>query len=194
MSAEFSALFPSALIFSTMSRGVPVGARIPNHDDASKPGTPASAIVGTSGNAGARFVEVTAIARSLPALMCGIAEGRLSNMICTWPPSRSVIAGAEPLYGTCDICTPVITLNSSPDKWIDVPLPLEAKLIAPGLSFASLINSATVFAGTEGCATSTFGTPATRMTGAKSFAASYGIFAYRLGLIACVPTVPISSV
>jgi len=34
-----------------------------------------------------------------------------------------------------------------------------------------------------------FGTPATSTTGAKSFAASYGIFAYRLVLIDCVPTV-----
>src|SRR5688572_25156090 len=126
--------------------------------------------------------------------MCGSADGRLSNIICTCPPSRSVIAGADPLYGTCDICTPVSTLNSSPDRWIEVPLPLEAKLMVPGLDLATATSSGTVFAGTDGCATSTFGTPATSTIGAKSFAASYGIFAYRLVLIACVPTVPISNV
>ena len=42
--------------------------------------------------------------------------------------------------------------------------------------------------------TSTFGTPATSEIGAKSFAASYGIFGYSAGLIDCVPTVPMSSV
>ena len=57
-------------------------------------------------------------------------------MSCTWPPSRSCSAGALPLYGTCVICTPAITLKSSPDKWIDVPLPDDAKLSLPGLALA----------------------------------------------------------
>ncbi len=56
------------------------------------------------------------------------------------------------------------------------------------------MSSCTDFTGSAGFTTSTFGTPATRMTGAKSFTWSYGIFSYRLGLIACVPTVPISIV
>jgi hypothetical protein len=73
----------SALSFATMAAGVPAGARTPNHDYASYPGSPASAIVGTSGSAGARARDVTASARSLPALICGSDGGRLSNISCT---------------------------------------------------------------------------------------------------------------
>ena len=40
--------------------GVPAGARMPHHVVTSKPGTPASAIVGMSGNSGDRFAPVTA--------------------------------------------------------------------------------------------------------------------------------------
>src|SRR4029453_15257097 len=119
------------------------GASTPNHDEASKPGNPASATVGTSGSAGARVLEVTASARSLPALICGSDGGRLSNISCTWPLRRSAKAGALPLYGTCVICTPAITLKSSPDRWIDVPLPDDAKLSFPGLALAQAMSSCT---------------------------------------------------
>ena len=33
---------------------------------------------------------VTAKGRSLPALICSMEEGMLSNMTCTWPAMRSV--------------------------------------------------------------------------------------------------------
>src|SRR5439155_4546680 len=105
------------------------------HDDASNPAT-VSATGGTSGNAGARDALVTASARSFPALMNASDEGRLSNINWTWPPMRSVSAGALPLYGTCVICTPVMALNSSPERWIDVPLPDDAKLSFPGFALA----------------------------------------------------------
>src|SRR4029453_17843883 len=111
------------------------GASTPNHDEASKPGRPASATVGTSGSAGARVADVTASGRSFPALICGSDGGRLSNISCTWPPSRSCSAGALPLYGAGVIWTPAIPLNSSPDRWIDVPGPDDAKLSLPGLAF-----------------------------------------------------------
>ena len=54
-----------------------------------------------------------------------------------------------------------------------------------------LIFSASAFAG---FITSTFGTPATSVIGAKSFTGSYGSFGYSDWLMPCVPTVPISSV
>src|SRR6185437_12819383 len=114
--ASQPAIAPFSL--ATMSRGVPAGASTPNHDDASNPGRPDSASVGRSGNAAARAPLVTASARSFPALMNGNDDGRLSNINCTCPPIRSVSAGALPLYGTCVISTPVITLNNSPDRWI----------------------------------------------------------------------------
>ena len=51
---------------------VPAGPVRPNHDEASKPGTPDSATVGTSGKPTERFRLVTAIALSLPARTCWI--------------------------------------------------------------------------------------------------------------------------
>ena len=50
------------------------------------------------------------------------------------------------------------------------------------------------FCALAGFSTSTLGTPATSVTGTKSLTWSKGIFAYSDALIACVPTVPISSV
>ena len=47
-------------------------------------------------------------------------------MVGTWPPIRSVIAGAAPLYGTCVIVRPAFCLNSSIAMWCGVPLPGEA--------------------------------------------------------------------
>ena len=56
-----------------------------------------------SGRAGTRSAEVTASARSLPALMLPWAAGTVSIMLSTWPPIRSVMAGPLPLYGTQDV-------------------------------------------------------------------------------------------
>ena len=70
--------------------------------------------------------------------------------------------------------TPVIDLNSSPDKWIELPLPEEAKLSSPGFSLTSAISSATEWTSTSGLTTSTLGTVATSVTGAKSLIGSKG--------------------
>ncbi|CFU04323.1 Uncharacterised protein [Bordetella pertussis] len=59
--------------------------------------TPASSIVGTSGRSGERLGEVTASARSLPALICARAAGRLSIAIGTMPAITSVSAALLPL-------------------------------------------------------------------------------------------------
>src|SRR5512134_2189295 len=105
-----------------------------------------------SGSSGERLAEVTAIGRSLPAFACGSADGRLSNMIAICPPSRSLTAGALPLYGTCVRSTFAIVLNSSHERWIDVPLPDEPQVTLPGLAFAYAIISCTVLNGCDGCA------------------------------------------
>src|SRR4029453_15419183 len=99
-----------------------------------EPGTVA-ARVGTSGKSGDRAVEVTASARKDPARICWRIEGILSKITWTWPPSRSVIAGAAPRYGTCCIFVPVIAMNISPDRCTEVPLPDDAKFTLPGLAF-----------------------------------------------------------
>ena len=93
-------------------------------------------MVGSSGKACERWLLVTASALSLPALICGSADGRLSNIRSVVPPIRSISAGPEPRYGKWTMKVPVRLLNSSPDRWIDVPLPLLAMLSLPGCAFA----------------------------------------------------------
>ena len=86
----------------TMSIGVPAGASRPNHELASKPfRRPASATVGTPGSACEVCELVTANAFSLPDLMCGMAEGRLSNITSMSPDIRLSSAGLEPWKGKC---------------------------------------------------------------------------------------------
>ena len=108
---------------------------MPCHVLASKPGTE-SPTVGTSGSASERVAVVTASARTLPALMVSIDSGKGLNITCTWPPSRSVSAGAPPRYGTCSMSMPVIILNSSPPTWDALPVPPDAMLTLPGLALA----------------------------------------------------------
>ena len=64
-------------ILCTSAGGVPAGAMNPNHAVISKPGKPASIIVGTSGTEGERCSLVIAIGRKAPDLMCGISTGAL---------------------------------------------------------------------------------------------------------------------
>ena len=45
---------------------------------------------------------------------------------------------------------PVIIRNSSPQRWVKFPVPLETWLILPGLALAWVMNSATVLAGNDG--------------------------------------------
>jgi len=98
----------------------------------------------------------------------GHAVVMLSKVIATCPPTTSASAGGLPRYGMCCISTPVIVLNSSPERCCDVPLPLDAKLYLPGLALSSAINSRTSFAGNSGLTTSMFGTRTISVIGAKS--------------------------
>jgi hypothetical protein len=45
---------------------------------------------------------------------------------CTWPPSRSIIAGPPPLYGTCCIFTPASISNMTADRCVAPPVLEEA--------------------------------------------------------------------
>ena len=57
----------------------------------------------------------------------------------------------------------------------------------PGFAFTYAMNSVSVFAGTDGGTTRTFGVPPTIAIGVKSFTASYGSLR-TAGLVPCVPT------
>ena len=53
-------------------------------------------MVGISGASAARFLLVTATARTLPAFTSGNSERIASIIIGTWPPATSFAAGAVP--------------------------------------------------------------------------------------------------
>ena len=103
--------------------GVPAGASSAIHEPDSPPGTPASAMVGTSGSAGFRFACVTARPFSFPDLMWPEPSSTEANSRSTWPAIRSIIAGPPPLYGTCVIFVPVSSWNSSAVRCGEPPLP-----------------------------------------------------------------------
>ena len=109
-SGVFRILVTSAFHFAIMAAGVPAGAKSPYHVEMSKPGRPASAIVGNSGTSVDRSAVVTASAFNLPALTWAIALARLSNMNCVSPASSAWVAGAPPLNGMCTASVPVSTL------------------------------------------------------------------------------------
>jgi hypothetical protein len=84
-------------------------------------------------------------------------------------------------------------LRSSPAIWFELPSPLDPKLSVPGFALASAMSSLRFFAGSEGCAASTFAPCTHRAMGSKSRSVSYGSFAKRLMLIAFAAP-PMSSV
>jgi hypothetical protein len=174
----------SACIFSRTAGGVFAGASSTNQAEKSYPGTPDSAIVGNSGASAERFAVLTASARSLP-VFTGCADDRIGAIIhCTWPPIRSVTAGAEPLSATWTARVPDWLVGIAPATWRVVALPDEAYGVPPGRAFIGATSSPTVFAGTSGCTTRTLGRSATRATGTRSPRVSYGSFVYRLGVTA----------
>ncbi|MOA45142.1 hypothetical protein D3C78_1675090 [compost metagenome] len=69
--------------------------------------------------------------------------------------------------------TPAMDWNSSPDRWLLVPLPAELKLSPPGFLRASATSSATDFAGSCGFTTSRLEVTWVRPTGAKLATGSY---------------------
>ncbi len=69
----------------------------------SKPRTPASAIVGTSGSSGSRTGPSRASARSFPDLMCASDGATFTTPTCTSPARMALTTGGTPLNGMCRI-------------------------------------------------------------------------------------------
>ncbi|MNR00373.1 hypothetical protein D3C85_1161430 [compost metagenome] len=151
---------------------MPFGADRPNQIVTSKPGRPASAIVGTLGSASERVAPVTPSALTLPVEMYCTWLDTVSNIIEMRPPSKSVNAAAEPLYGTWTISMPAIDLNNSPDKWLELPLPAEPKVSAPGFCLASATSSLTLLTGRLFGTTSTLTVEATEPTASNDLSGS----------------------
>src|SRR6516165_8175856 len=95
---------------SMISFGVPAGATIPVSVSLSRSGTPASPLVGTSGNAGERLLLSTASPRSLPSLILDMAGGNAVKAMGVWPPMVELTASAA-LERHRDEVEPVLLLE-----------------------------------------------------------------------------------
>ena len=89
--------YPDFQLEAWIAAGVAAGMMSPYQLSEFTFGYLSSTVLGTSGSVSARFALVTASARSLPLRMCGSSTGTSKIPICTWPPTRSVTAGAAPL-------------------------------------------------------------------------------------------------
>ena len=89
---------------------------------------------------------------------------------------------------------PVSTLNSSPARCPALPVLPEANDELAGIRLGVCDEFLHRIAPAASVDDQHVGRVATSVIGAKSFTASYGIFAYRLGLIACVDSAPITIV
>ena len=107
------------------SAGKRAGARMPNQDTTSKPGT-VSPTGGASGRAALRLGPVTPMQRILPPRTSGTAVDRVGNPNSAEPPSTAVMISGAPRYGTCTTSTPAMALNSSAHRCAPLPLPPDA--------------------------------------------------------------------
>src|SRR5207253_9645040 len=108
-------------------------------------------MVGTSGADGKRFAPVEAMRRARPSFTNGRMLPGTRNEALTWPPTRSVTAGPEPLYGTCVTSMCAALFSISIVRCEALPMDTEAYASLPGCALASFTNSATLCAGTLGC-------------------------------------------
>ena len=86
----------SRLIFSTIAGGVPWGAAAANHETDRNPGATDSEIVGMSGNTRKRWSPATAMILAFSARCSGSDVTIVSNIMSTWPATRSLSAGPAP--------------------------------------------------------------------------------------------------
>ena len=150
--------------------GVPAGADSPNQESDSN-GKPCSRKVGTSGKDGWRSAEHMPTAITDPCLICDAAEGRLSDIIGTWPAITACMAGPAPRKGTWVISVPIWRLICTTKRWLDDPAPEVATCKPPAL-FARAATSAMVRMPARGLATHTVGLLTTSAIWAKSFTGS----------------------
>ena len=122
----------------------------------------------TSGSALERLAVVTASGRSLPVLMWARASAAVSGIIVDPPASRSFRASGWPLYGTCVSFTPAICASSSPDRWLEVPMPARrVRQRRAGCSWRAPAARAMFLAGTLGVHDEHVGNDAEAFDGAE---------------------------
>src|SRR5688500_12131079 len=105
----------------------------------------------------------------------------------TLPATRSVIAGAAPLYGMCVMLMPAADLNISIVRCEALPTATEAYENRFGSALAFATRSATLLMPAPGCTVRYWGEVTASVIGARSFTESYGILSNKVGLIASGP-------
>src|SRR6202162_4636629 len=114
-------------------------------------------MLGTSGKNGARAAVVTASALTVPAAIWPTDSGPLLNDSGICPPSRSLTAGAPPLYGIAAISILARFFRSSPAKCAEVPVPASPYDRLPVLALACPITSLKVLNGESARTSKIFG-------------------------------------
>ena len=169
----------SVLSLVTIGAGVPAGARTPHQLIDLYPGTPASAMVGTSGRIELRTDPPVPSALSFPDLMWGRAWMRELMKPWLWPPMRSIMAGPPPLNWAMMISMPAMILKSSTPMCREPPTPELTNISLPGFFFARAMSSFTELAWTPGWTTRTFGPLPTLAIGVKDLIGSKVILSCR---------------
>ena len=77
----------------------------------------------TSGVSAERVASLVPSAITLPLRMCCSPEDSTNTPYSMLLPSRSVVSGAAPLYGTCTRSSFALPFTRSPSMCSEVPLP-----------------------------------------------------------------------
>src|SRR4029453_4958733 len=121
--SSFNATWRALVSLSIAGFGVAFGAYRPCQTETSKPFTPASSMVGTLGSEATRFLVVTPYTLIFSALIWLVVFVVWSHIKSTWPPRRSFIAGAVPLYGMVSRSVWIALMKSIPHRCDAAPIP-----------------------------------------------------------------------
>src|SRR5262247_3575200 len=129
---------------------------------------PSSSSVGMSGRVDHRFLEVTAIARSLPSSIRPCSDPMFAVYQSTWAPTAAWLAGPAPANGICTMSVLILSLSSSPARYGVVPTPELVQFNLPGLALALAIRSGSDLMGELAGTVNTLGDAPSTMIGSKS--------------------------
>ena len=118
-----TSLTANAILFTTLAGMLGGPTKLP--DVVALNPASVSLIAGTSGNEGLRFKLLTAMALTLPDLICGKAALNSENIKSICPPKTATRAGPVPLKGMCVNLTSAVELNISAAKCPVLPEPGE---------------------------------------------------------------------
>ena len=157
---------------SRTATGRPAGATSANQPSVTRPGKPASAMLGTLGNEGWRCALVIANGRSWPERTKAMLAVTFSTSTAACLPKTKVAAAPVPRLGTCDIFALVVRANCSPTKCMIEPVPAEAKSRPVAWAWDCWTRSFRLVMGDAGSTMNSMGPRYTMASVVKPFCAS----------------------